>query len=285
MLKMKTLTIGDKTYQVWDPEAARIDDAAVGENVWSSQKLVEFLCPSRSSTGRELTCVPAAESALQLKSAVVFAQSGTPSPAVPVPITGIRELTAQQENDTEHREYTVQLGQEVCCGSFDWASGTLTLTHKLYTVTGEEAWGVGGSGVYATTVNGEGILQDSTQGSTNIYGFCSHVHNTGKPLSWGCLHKANATRGIEFGKFADGFWGEELKQITVDKWKAYVKAQAAAGTPIQILYELDAPVTVLLTPQPLTALPGENRISSPEAEITVTYRADPRVLLETLCIE
>lgn len=59
MLKMKTLTVGDQTWQVCDPEAARIDDAAVGENAWSSKNLMDRLCPAFTQTGEVVSCEPA----------------------------------------------------------------------------------------------------------------------------------------------------------------------------------------------------------------------------------
>ena len=47
MAKMKTLTINGKSYAVTDPDAARIDDAVVGENTWSSRKITDVLTQAR----------------------------------------------------------------------------------------------------------------------------------------------------------------------------------------------------------------------------------------------
>ena len=41
MAEIKTLTVNGETYTVADPDAAHIDDAAVGENAWSSGKIAQ----------------------------------------------------------------------------------------------------------------------------------------------------------------------------------------------------------------------------------------------------
>ena len=280
MLKMKTLTIGDKTYQVWDPEAARIDDAAVGENVWSSQKLVESFCPERTARGEAVTIHPMAGTALAVTSRIRVNQTGSGEPSMTNvrPFVPVAELTLTQESDHETRLYTAQLGQEVYCGSFDWTSGILTLTHKLLTLTGEEGNWLKHS---TTTILNHALFSDSRKNTSNVYGYCSHTFTRADGvINYNYVHKANSTKGFEAYVST---W--KLPDNEVATWTNFLKEQAAAGTPIQVLYEIDTPLTVALPPQTLTALPGENRISCPEAETELTYRADPRVLLETLCIE
>lgn len=41
MAEIKTLTVNGKTYTVADPDAAHIDDSAVGENAWSSGQIAQ----------------------------------------------------------------------------------------------------------------------------------------------------------------------------------------------------------------------------------------------------
>lgn len=44
MKKLKILTVNGQNYEISDPQAARIDDTAVGaEKTWSSQKLSSIL--------------------------------------------------------------------------------------------------------------------------------------------------------------------------------------------------------------------------------------------------
>ena len=59
-------------------------------------------------------------------------------------------------------------------------------------------------------------------------------------------------------------------------FKAYLAAQAAAGTPVTIAYALATPTQFQATGNaPIPALPGVNTIYSDADSVTVTGRADP----------
>lgn len=63
---------------------------------------------------------------------------------------------------------------------------------------------------------------------------------------------------------------------TTDEWKAYLAAQHAAGTPVQVCYKLAEPVPFTATgAQPLPALAGVNTVLTDADSATVTGRADP----------
>lgn len=58
--------------------------------------------------------------------------------------------------------------------------------------------------------------------------------------------------------------------------KAYLAAQYAAGTPVQICYRLAEPVPFTATgAQPIPALAGANTVLTDADSATVTGRADP----------
>lgn len=62
----------------------------------------------------------------------------------------------------------------------------------------------------------------------------------------------------------------------VDELNAYIAAQYAAGTPVQICYKLEEPVPFTATgAQPLAALAGANTVLTDADSATVTGRADP----------
>lgn len=64
--------------------------------------------------------------------------------------------------------------------------------------------------------------------------------------------------------------------VPLDEWKAYLAAQYAAGTPVQICYRLAEPVPFTATgAQPLPALAGVNTVLTDADSATVTGRADP----------
>ena len=66
-------------------------------------------------------------------------------------------------------------------------------------------------------------------------------------------------------------------QSTLENWKSYLAAQAAAGTPVRIAYKLAEPVPFQATGNgPIMPIPGEaNTIITDADSVTVTGRADP----------
>ena len=62
----------------------------------------------------------------------------------------------------------------------------------------------------------------------------------------------------------------------VDELNAYIAAQYAAGTPVQVCYKLVEPVPFTATgAQPIPALAGANTVLTDADSATVTGRADP----------
>lgn len=66
---------------------------------------------------------------------------------------------------------------------------------------------------------------------------------------------------------------------TVDDYKAYLAAQYAAGTPVQIAYKLATPTTIQLTPQEIKQLQGVNTLYG-DGSISMVGRADKALALE-----
>ena len=63
---------------------------------------------------------------------------------------------------------------------------------------------------------------------------------------------------------------------TPDELNAYIAAQYAAGTPVQIAYRLAEPVPFTATgAQPISSLSGVNTLLTDADVLTVTGRADP----------
>lgn len=68
-----------------------------------------------------------------------------------------------------------------------------------------------------------------------------------------------------------------------DNWKAYLAAQYAAGTPVQVAVKLDPPTPFTATgAQPIPALAGANTVLTDADSVTVTGRADPIKRIEDL---
>ncbi len=71
---------------------------------------------------------------------------------------------------------------------------------------------------------------------------------------------------------------------TVDDFKAWLAAQAAAGTPVQIAYKLATPTPITATGNgPLLPIPGEtNTVMTDADSVTITGRADPIRIIQQL---
>lgn len=106
---------------------------------------------------------------------------------------------------------------------------------------------------------------------TSLNGICSHFKN------------------INTGELQDGVKGVYLSYTlvaifntnfaSVDEFKSYLRAQAEAGTPVQICYvRVTGTANKIITAtgaQPLPALAGLNTVLTNADSATVTGRADP----------
>lgn len=242
---------------------------------------IERYAPEFTESGASVTCNPVENYPLGVVSGITPIQSGSgdPTPSNVRPITAHTAVKVTVSNETDSKEYNAGLPADSYCGSFDWSTGVLTLTHKMLAVTGNEGWELlSNDAVWKT----DGLMEDSKKGQS-VYGFCSHLlSGADGTLVWDYIRKANTFGGLAFFGFANGLWGEDLREITVAKWKEYTKAQYDAGTPIQLVYELEKPLTEQLTAQEILALSGTNTVYSDTGDTTVTFKADPIALVAQL---
>ena len=130
-------------------------------------------------------------------------------------------------------------------------------TWKLVTLDGTEGW----------------EIRDNTANTYFVYlpslaldGKCSHFAN---------LVQVDGTAiGVYLNYTSTAIFVTQYSSI--DAWTAYLAAQAAAGTPVQIAYKLVTPTPIHATgAQPVPALAGCNTVLTDADSATVTGRADP----------
>ena len=171
--------------------------------------------------------------------------------------------------------FTLDLGQTVYGGSLDWSTGVLTVDRLLHTLDGTEDWKT---------------KTDSGCADGLYYYQCEFAvdydpKNTSAGISSHYLYNTSKT--------APGFWVERRawKKLgvrivcayeTPDELAAFLAEQYAAGTPVQVCYQLATPITVQLTPTEILALSGQNTLYSDTGDTTVTGRADLPALLQSL---
>ena len=142
-------------------------------------------------------------------------------------------------------------------GTVDAVTGDGAEALKLVTLDGTEGW----------------EIRDNTANTYFVYlpslaldGKCSHFAN---------LVQVDGTAiGVYLNYTSTAIFVTQYSSI--DAWTAYLAAQAAAGTPVQIAYKLVTPTPIHATgAQPVPALAGCNTVLTDVGSATVTGRADP----------
>lgn len=171
------------------------------------------------------------------------------------------------------------LPETVYGGEVDAVSGGGKETWKMLTLDGTETWTVSGKFLdnktdwyYVSSKIPDAINIQPQKGNE----ICSHYphadianNNTvqGCAIVWGSIRVR---------------WGDTIPN-DADAWKAYLAAQYAAGTPVQVSYKLAEPVPFTATgAKPLPALVGVNTVLTDADSATVTGRADPIKRIEDL---
>lgn len=153
---------------------------------------------------------------------------------------------------------TLTLPETVYGGEVDAVRGEGQETWKVKSLDGTEGWAIRDTfiGVYnllLPTDNGKAI--------------CTHF-DVKRNYSGDC---------VIVEKNGTVYLGHALSdKYTVDTWRAYLTAQYAAGTPVQVCYKLAEPVPFTATgAQPIPALSGTNTVLTDADSATVKGRADP----------
>lgn len=156
--------------------------------------------------------------------------------------------------------YTADFGETVYGGTLDWSTGVLTVTWLCVIFTGTEEWIASGDvdNIFSRSL-------PMLAKVANRYNFkCSH-------------YKTQVAKN-------DSFWVEstgvkariQAEFNSTDEWMGYVTAQYNNGTPLQILYEINQPYTIQLTPAQILAISGLNTVYCDTGDVTVTGYEDPR---------
>ena len=160
------------------------------------------------------------------------------------------------------------LPETVYGGEVDAVSGESSRTWRTITLTGEESSHIYSTLFYIDLYKDSSFVQekaaDATTGKSSHYKYHLYVSD--------CIGITVDGDSIVYnsnGKYP-------LTDEGMQEWKAYLAAQYAAGTPVQIAYKLATPTPFTATgAQPLPALAGANTVLTDADSATVTGRADP----------
>ena len=238
-------------------EISKIDDTAITTtSPWSSKQIVDTLCPPIEETGNPVVCYPVAGYPLGVKAKWEPVQegSGTPSPENIRPIKGRDSVTVKRKEDGLTRRLT--LPSTIYGGEVDVA-GNGNENTKIITLDGNELnFSLRNSYYNLPFHSAPGVVKNGVVG-------CSHFSRTffGANTNYEfCFVLASDIAGL----FAN-----------VNDLNAYLAAQYAAGTPVQIAYKLAEPVPFTATgAQPIPALSGTNTLLTDADSVSVSGRAD-----------
>ena len=162
---------------------------------------------------------------------------------------------------------TLTMPESICAGEVNlensgwekWKTITLDGDSLKFTV-GETFWNLPIGSVPGAA--------DYPMGSVNI--LCSHFF---KKLGINGRHLFAYTTKNGMAEFF----------ASADELNAYIAAQYAAGTPVQIAYKLTAPSSFTATGgTPISAISGANTFSTNADTLTITGRADPTHTINAL---
>lgn len=175
---------------------------------------------------------------------------------------------------------TLTLPETVYGGEVDAVSGEGQETQKLVILNDIESWNSWGINAHNPAITGFYTYDINDYDTKNAKGICSHLETPNQDV-WGGRNAGigfatvGSSRYFMFsmltGSLPDISAGHEVASL-----KAYLAAQHAAGTPVQIAYKLAKPVPFTATGgTAFPALAGANTVLTDVDSVTVTGRADP----------
>lgn len=189
-------------------------------------------------------------------------------------------IVVSQDTPSAYEPYTgttatLSLPSTVYGGEVDLATGEGVETWACLVLDGTESWGAytnPANNGFQYSLNTDVNLPLIKQGDNRV---CTHF-STSNFKYWSQLVANN---------FATNEYYIRVQSLipTLDEWKSYLAAQVAAGTPVTIAYKLVTPTAFQATgAQSLPALPGTNTIYTDADSVTVSGRADPNHIIQTL---
>lgn len=252
-------------------DAPQIDDTTVSDAApWSSQHIVDMLCPLLEESGNPVVCYPVAGSKLGVTASWEPMQEGegTPSPDNIRPIHGRDSVSITRQEDELSMSLTLP---STIYGADLQVDGAGQATWVKQTLDGTEKWNQRTSSGYFSY-----WLGLPTRAQTGI---CSHY----KKLLYEAIRPNNPTgeTGCYLEYSTSAIFNVPFE--TLADWAAFLAAQYAAGTPVQIAYKV-------VTPQPFSAtgggaikaLPGTNTVLTDADTLNVKGRADPIHIIQQL---
>ena len=192
-----------------------------------------------------------------LKVAITPSQagSGTPSPSNIRPISGYTEevISVKDSTDTTQETYTTPFNQTVYGGTLDVLTGELTIDKWYVQITAQN--------VTFNSTNNRGLIR------TNAVGTPSAISS---PNTVNCIcdkfESITQTEGVVTGNVGVYAHGQIIAicgyKTSLAEYQSWL-----TDNPVTVVYEMETPTTLSLTPQTVKALVGENHISASTGDV------------------
>ena len=164
--------------------------------------------------------------------------------------------------------YDIDLPQTVYGGTLDVSTGELTID-KAAVDLGTLTWQTNTSGVFYANGTSLGYLHNDSQAA-----ICSKYLYNGSGNSSSVV--ASGPDKTVYLNLYSGLSWVFIKDTTYTDATAF----KASLSDVQLVYEVDTPTTLTLTPEQVTTLLGQNNIYADSGEVSVTYRADTGLYID-----
>ena len=183
--------------------------------------------------------------------------SGTPSPTNIRPILGKQIVAINQSGEDEENVKTVKinLNQAVYGGELEAVSGSLKITYAVVDM-GSITWISGNGGFYANMSTISDAPKAAFKGVSSSYKY-GGAYNVCQNNQFGYIF--NSVPFVKDSRYTD----------------AAAFKEAVEG--VQLVYELDSPVTVQVDPTEIYTFGGKNQIWSESDNVAVEYLADTSI--------
>lgn len=243
------------------------------------ENIINKCCPTVTESDSVVTFESIEGYPLGVVSKIVPKQEGSGDPSFDNirPISGHTAVNLNRNDDV----FTIDFGQTVYGGNFDWNNGVLTIDRKMITLDGTEVWTA-----HATGKTGIKRYRLTRQNNTTLLANIKLRGEQSSIVDDNLLCSKLPTHSGDWGWMAksDCIYAEGTASINcvhtqyADDLEGFKEMMKGA----QIVFCLENPIIVQLTPQEFLALPGVNTFSSDTGDTTVTGKADPTAVIEKL---
>lgn len=195
--------------------------------------------------------------------------TGDPTPSNIRPIEGYDRAVIHHLTDLREVDYVSNLGEVVYAGTIDLEKGIVTTEYAILNIDGSKTVGAvtnhPNSFIYSL---GAECIAPNTRGAQSD-GWCTHYKlltdvNSAEFYS---EDKAVAYANTSLSAVVGRAIFTDTDYSSADDFKAFLQEQASKGTPVQVVFRLEEPVTFECDPLSIRTVSGNNHLVSEDGII------------------